>query len=210
MFLTTSGLRSRRWCRARGRSPTGGVREHRIVRPWPVFCSCCGRAFSGTNSRPNLAVVARLAGGASGGVARGRGLGGPALAAAGASARCRRLGLASRGPGQREPARQKGGAAVRPGTKRHFVTDARGTPLGVTLSGANRNDSRMLASPLDAVPGVGGRHRGRPRRRPAKVHADMGYNHRRCRRECLARGIQPRIAQRGVESRTRLVRHRWG
>ena len=37
----------------------------------------------------------------------------------------------------------------------------------------------------------------------------MGYDYRRCRRECLARGIQPRIARRGVESSQRLGRHRW-
>ncbi len=37
----------------------------------------------------------------------------------------------------------------------------------------------------------------------------MGYDHRRCRRECRARSIQPRIARRGVESSARLGRHRW-
>ena len=67
----------------------------------------------------------------------------------------------------------------------------------------------MLASTLDAVPGVRAKHRGRPRRRPAKLHADKGYDHRRCRRECRARCIQPRIARRGVESSQRLGRHRW-
>ena len=111
----------------------------------------------------------------------------------------------------------KGGAEVgpnptdrgRPGTKRHLVTAAQGTPLGTTLSGANRNDSRMLASTLDAVPGIRAKHRGRPRRRPDKLHADKGYDHRRCGRECRARGIQPRIARRGVESSARLGRHRW-
>ena len=32
--------------------------------------------------------------------------------------------------------------------------DANGTPLGLTLTGANCHDSRMLAATLDAVPGV--------------------------------------------------------
>ena len=77
------------------------------------------------------------------------------------------------------------------------------------MSGANRNDSMMLAPTLDAVPGVRARHRGRPRRRPDKLHADKGYDHRRCRRECRARGIKPRIARRGVESSQKLGRHRW-
>ena len=87
--------------------------------------------------------------------------------------------------------------------------DARGTPLGVVLSGANRHDSRMLADTLDAVPGVRTGRQGRPRRRPDKLHADKAYDHRRCRRECRARSITPRIARRGVENGQRLGRHRW-
>ena len=118
---------------------------------------------------------------------------------------------------QRQRAGEKGGAEVgpnptdrgKPGTKRHLVTDARGTPLGVALSGANRHDSRMLAPTLDAVPPVRSGRRGRPRRRPGKLHADKAFDHRRCRRECRARGITPRIARRGIESSERLGRHRW-
>lgn len=67
----------------------------------------------------------------------------------------------------------------------------------------------MLAPALDAVPPVRSGRRGRPRRRPAKLHADKAYDRRRCRRECRARGIVPRIARRGVESSERLGRHRW-
>lgn len=52
-----------------------------------------------------------------------------------------------------------------------MVTDAEGTPLGLTLSPANRHDSRMLEATLDAVPAVSGGKRGRPRRRPEKLHA---------------------------------------
>jgi len=77
------------------------------------------------------------------------------------------------------------------------------------LSPANTHDSRMLAPTLDAVPGVRSGRRGRPRRRPAKPHADKGYDHRRCRRECRARGVRPRIARRGIENSQRLGRHRW-
>jgi IS5 family transposase len=66
----------------------------------------------------------------------------------------------------------------------------------------------MLAQTLDAAPGV--RHgRGRPRKRPKKLHADKAYDHRRCRAECRARSIAPRIARRGVETSERLGRHRW-
>ena len=67
----------------------------------------------------------------------------------------------------------------------------------------------MLTATLDAVPGVRDGRRGRPRRRPSKLHADKAHDHRRCRRECRERGIQPRIARRGVESGERLGRRRW-
>jgi transposase len=87
--------------------------------------------------------------------------------------------------------------------------DARGTPLGVLIGPANQHDSQMLAPTLDAIPPLRGGRRGRPRRRPDKLHADKGYDHRRCRRECRARGITPRIARRGIDSSQRLGRHRW-
>jgi transposase len=67
----------------------------------------------------------------------------------------------------------------------------------------------MLAPTLDAVPSLRSGRRGRPRRRPGKLHADKAYDHHRCRRECQARGIVPRIARRGIESSARLGRHRW-
>jgi IS5 family transposase len=51
---------------------------------------------------------------------------------------------------------------------------------------------------------------GRPRKRPAKLHADKGYHfdHRR-RRATRRRNIEPRIARRGVDTSERLGRQRW-
>jgi transposase len=67
----------------------------------------------------------------------------------------------------------------------------------------------MLEPLLDAVgPGRTGR-RGRPRHRPVKLHADKGYDYRRCRDACVQRGVRPRIARKRVESTHRLGRHRW-
>ncbi len=114
-------------------------------------------------------------------------------------------------------AAKKGGTEVgpnpadrgKPGTKRHLVTDARGTSLDLMLSGANRHDSRMLAPTIDAVSPLWGGHRGRPRRRPRKLHADKAYDHRRCRQEGRARSITPRLARRGIERSSHLGRHRW-
>jgi transposase len=51
--------------------------------------------------------------------------------------------------------------------------------------------------------------RGRRRRRPAKLHADKGYDYDRLRRWLRGRGIRHRIARKGIESSTRLGRHRW-
>ena len=83
--------------------------------------------------------------------------------------------------------------------------------MAVGLSAANTHDSRLLEQLVDAVPAIiGPRGRpGRPRRRPAKLHGDKGYDYPSCRRLLRRRGISPRIARRGVESTTRLGRHRW-
>ncbi len=45
--------------------------------------------------------------------------------------------------------------------------------------------------------------------RPDKLHADKGYDYDKCRKALRERGIQGRIARRGVESSERLGRHRW-
>jgi hypothetical protein len=81
----------------------------------------------------------------------------------------------------------------------------------VGLSAANTHDSLLLEQLVDAVPAViGPRGRlGRPRRRPAKLHGDKGYDFPGCRRLLRRRGICPRMARRGVESSARLGRHRW-
>jgi IS5 family transposase len=78
----------------------------------------------------------------------------------------------------------------------------------VGLSAANTHDSQLLERIVDAVPAVIG-PRGRPGRRPAKLHGDKGYDYPTCRQLLRRRGICPRIARRGVESSQRLGRHRW-
>jgi transposase len=86
--------------------------------------------------------------------------------------------------------------------------DANGVPLALLLSAANVHDSRLFEPLLDAVPPVR-QCAGRPRKRPAKLHADKGYDYPRCRPACRRRGVVPRIARRGVDSSERLGRHRW-
>jgi IS5 family transposase len=83
--------------------------------------------------------------------------------------------------------------------------------LAVGLSAANIHDSVLLEAMVDAVAPVKGPcgRPGRPRRRPAKLHLDKGYDYPRCRKALRRRGITPRIARRGVESSQRLGRHRY-
>jgi transposase len=172
---------------------------------------CCPPRAGLWQRRDLLAAAARLA--------AGRGVGGPASSAAGLAGRRRPGRLVPGGHRQRERAGAAWGELVganpvdrgKPGSKYHLLIDAAGLPLAVGLSAANTHDSQLLEPMVDAVPAViGPRGRpGRPRRRPAKLHGDKGYDYPGCRRLLRRRGITPRIARRGVESTTRLGRHRW-
>jgi transposase len=118
-----------------------------------------------------------------------------------------------------ERAGQKGGEQTGPnlvdrgkaGSKYHLVVDRNGIPLAVCLSAANAHDSTQLLPLVDAIPPIlGPRGKpGRPRKRPAKLHADKAYDSSDLRRALRARGITPRIARRGIDSSERLGRYRW-
>jgi hypothetical protein len=60
------------------------------------------------------------------------------------------------------------------------------------LSSANVHDSKVLEETVDAIEPIKrprGRS-GRPRKRPAKLHADKGYDFPRCRKALRRRGIK--------------------
>src|SRR5829696_3321149 len=99
----------------------------------------------------------------------------------------------------------------KPGSKRHLVVDRNGIPLAVRLSAANAHDSTLFEPLIAAIPAImGPRGRpGRPRKRPAKLHADKAYDASTLRRALRARGIAPRIARRGIDSSERLGWHCW-
>jgi IS5 family transposase len=96
----------------------------------------------------------------------------------------------------------------KPGSKLHLVCDGGGLPLAAVVTAANLADTTMFAALLDDVPPIR-TPSGRRRTRPAAVHADKGYDSAANRTWLRQRGIRPRIARRGVESSTRLGRHRW-
>lgn len=61
---------------------------------------------------------------------------------------------------------------------------------------------------LDAIPPIR-QPNGHRRTRPRKFHADKAYDSRRCRQALTKRHIKVRIARKGIESSTKLGRHRW-
>lgn len=95
------------------------------------------------------------------------------------------------------------------GSKHHVIVDRHGLPLAPPmLTASNVPDVVTLLMMVDRIVPVRGR-RGRPRRRPGKVHTDLGYRSRANIRGLRERGIVPRIARKGIESRERLGRYRW-
>jgi len=70
-------------------------------------------------------------------------------------------------------------------------------------------DGNKLLAVVDAIPSVPDGEAGRPRHRPAKLHADKAYDDKKLREGLHQRGILPRIARRDVESSKTLGRYRW-
>ena len=64
----------------------------------------------------------------------------------------------------------------KPGSKLHLLSDANALPLVVGVTAANTHDSVMFVPLLDGIPAIRSR-RGPRRRRPAKLHADKGYDY---------------------------------
>lgn len=79
------------------------------------------------------------------------------------------------------------------GTKRHVLTDGRGIPLAVTLTGANVYDKWMEGATLDAISICGMLAPILPRH----LCLDKGYNYDDSELEALDRGVRPHIRRRG-------------
>ena len=75
------------------------------------------------------------------------------------------------------------------GSKRHLLTDGRGVPLAVVLSGANRHDMKKLAQLLDAVVV----EKPDPKQLEQHLCLDRGYDYSSCRQEAETRGYIPHI-----------------
>lgn len=88
------------------------------------------------------------------------------------------------------------------------MVDREGIPLALVLTAANVNETTMLEQTIDDIKPIK-RPRGRPRKRPEKLHADKGYSSKKNRAALRKRGITPRIARKGIDSKQSLGRHRW-
>ena len=77
------------------------------------------------------------------------------------------------------------------------------------LTAANVHDSMVFGELLDSIEPIKRLGRGRPRKRPKKLHADKAYDDKKCAQALRKRGIKRRIARKGVESSQKLGRHRW-
>jgi len=88
------------------------------------------------------------------------------------------------------------------------LTDGRGVPVSILLSGANLHDKWALVGTLDAVV----LKAGRGVRRPEHCCLDKGYAFRDCDRAVRDRGIIPHIRQKGeppLLGRVRGTPRRW-
>ncbi|MCI2419928.1 IS5 family transposase [Saccharopolyspora sp. K220] len=111
---------------------------------------------------------------------------------------------AKRGTGNRpEPGRSRQARFQDP-----RLSDRSGTPLAVGISAANTHDNAALKPLVLAIPAIRSR-RGPRRFRPTKLHADKTYDVAELRDWLRNRGIVPRLARKGIESSTKLGRHRW-
>jgi hypothetical protein len=96
----------------------------------------------------------------------------------------------------------------KPGSKIQLACEGNGLPLTAVVTAANVPDVTMLEAVVDDIPPVR-TPSGRRRSRPSKLDADKGYDSAGNRAWLRRRGITARIARRGIESSTRLGRHRW-
>ena len=86
------------------------------------------------------------------------------------------------------------------------MIERKGAPLAVRLTAANTHDSMVFEELVDTIEPIK-LPRGRPRRRPEKLHADKAYDAKRRRDALKKRGIKVR-AKKGLESSEKLGGHR--
>lgn len=89
--------------------------------------------------------------------------------------------------------------------KIHLVTDGKGRPLGLVLTGGNAADTSFFHTVLDTI-AVHGGGPGRPRTRPDRVLADKAYTAKANRDYLTGRGIKVTIPERDDQKANRARR----
>lgn len=92
------------------------------------------------------------------------------------------------------------------GTKRHVLTDQRGAPIGLEVTGANRHDSRAVRATLESIPVK------RPAARAAgeqHLTADKGYDYPLVRDTLRRRGLVAHIPKRDGQPAQQRGRRRY-
>ena len=82
------------------------------------------------------------------------------------------------------------------------MTDGRGVPLGVLVTGGQSHESKSFEALMDTV-------RVRRRRRPDAVAGDKGYSYPRIRAWLARRGIEAVIPTRADQPRQRLNKRKY-
>ena len=83
--------------------------------------------------------------------------------------------------------------------KIHLVTDGKGRPLGLVLTGGNAADTSFFQTTVETIEVHGGGP-GRPRTRPERVLADKAYTAKANRDYLTGRGIKVTIPERDDQS----------
>ncbi len=97
----------------------------------------------------------------------------------------------------------------RSGSKIHLHVDGQGTPLGVTVTGANVHDSRLIGATLENSCEMGACFLGE---REAHLCLDKAYDYERVYIEVYVNGFTEHIRSRGEEKLSRCSQytpHRW-
>jgi len=94
------------------------------------------------------------------------------------------------------------------GSKQHIITDANGVPFAATVTGANRHDITQLIPLVEAIPSIAGKQ-GHPRKRPAVVQGDRGYDSQPHRIVLRLLNIKTLLAKRRTANGSGLGKTRW-
>jgi len=94
------------------------------------------------------------------------------------------------------------------GSKHHVITEQKGIPLAVILTGANTADVTQTLPLVQAIPAIAGK-RGRPIYKPKILQGDRGYDSEPLRAVLRHLAIHPELAKRRTAHGSGLGKTRW-